>query len=175
VLGKPWVQKRIAEAQAARRARTEVDSDFVLRRLIDEVNADAADLYDANNRLKPVKEWPEVWRRGLVSTIRTTTLYGRGKDRGEEIGEQIDIVLVDRARRLELLGRHIKVNAFAADKLQIGLDTPLAELFKQISGNVIRPKQESEPKLIEHEPDTTQDMRGKARKRPPGRDEDTQE
>jgi hypothetical protein len=47
----------------------------------------------------PVRSWPEVWRRGLVSTIRTTKLYGRGKDRGDEIGEATDIVLVDRARR----------------------------------------------------------------------------
>ena len=47
------------------------------------MNADAADLYDASGRLLPVKEWPEVWRRGLVTTIRTTRLYGRGENRSE--------------------------------------------------------------------------------------------
>ena len=73
------------------------------------MNADAADLYDASGRLLPVKEWPEVWRRGLVTTIRTTRLYGRGENRSEEIGVQTDVVLVDRARRLELLGKHIRV------------------------------------------------------------------
>ena len=144
------VQARVAERQAERRARTEVDSDFVLRRLLEEVNADAADLYDpVSGRLLPVRSWPEVWRRGLVSTIRTTTLYGRGENRATEIGEQVDVVLVDRARRLELLGKHIKVNAFS-DKVTIGLDSPLQELFKQIAGNVIRPRDGADAKVIDH-------------------------
>jgi phage terminase small subunit len=145
------VHQRIAEAQAQRRARVEVDSDFVLRRLLEEVNADAGDLYDDNGRLLPVKQWPEAWRRGLVSTIRTTKLYGRGEDRGTEIGEQVDVVLVDRARRLELLGKHIKVNAFS-DKVTIGLESPLQELFKQIAGNVIRPRDGQDARVIEHQP-----------------------
>jgi phage terminase small subunit len=137
-LGDSRVRARIAELQAQRLRRVEVDSDFVLRRLLEEVNADAGELYDASGDLLPVKQWPEVWRRGLVTTIRTTRLYGRGADRGTEIGIQTDVVLVDRARRLELLGKHIKVNAFS-ERLSVGLDTPLQELFKQIQGNVIRP------------------------------------
>jgi len=150
VLALPWVQERIAAGKDRRAARVEVDSDFVLRRLLDEVNADAADLYDPETgELLPVPAWPEVWRRGLVSTIRTTKLYGRGEDRATEIGIQTDVVLVDRARRLELLGKHIKVNAFA-DRVQVGLDSPLQELFKQIAGSVIRPRDEI--RTIEHQP-----------------------
>jgi phage terminase small subunit len=147
----PNIRARIAELQAARLDRNRVDSDFVLHRLLDEVNADAGDLYGQDGRLLPVKQWPAVWRRGLVSTIRTTTIYGRGAERGIELGEQTDVVLVDRARRLELLGKHIKVNAFAPDRVQLGMDTPLQELFKQIAGNVIRPASEREPPLIEHQ------------------------
>lgn len=143
------VQARIAELQAARLARIQVDSDFVLNRLLEEVNADAGDLYDASGRLLPVKQWPAAWRRGLVTTIRTTEIFGRGADRGTQIGIQTDVVLVDRARRLELLGKHIKVNAFSPDKVQIGMDTPLQELFKQIAGNVIRPAIERQAPLIE--------------------------
>jgi len=145
------VQARVAALQSARAARVEVDSDFVLRRLLDEVNADARDLYDPETgELLPVPSWPEVWRRGLVSTIRTTKLYGRGDERGTEIGVQTDVVLVDRARRLELLGKHIKVNAFA-ERLQLGMDTPLQELFRQIQGNVARPA--GEIRVIEHQDD----------------------
>ena len=144
VLGLPRVQARIAAAQERRAAAVQVDSDFVLRRLLEEVNADAADLYAADGSLLPVPAWPAVWRRGLVSTIRTTRLYGRGAQREEEIGVQTDVVLVDRARRLELLGKHIKVNAFA-ERVTVGMDTPLQELFRQIAGNVIRP-------AIEHDP-----------------------
>jgi phage terminase small subunit len=152
LLRKPTVLTRVAELQAVRRAKTEVDSDFVLRRLLEEVNADAKDLYGPDGRLLPVPEWPPVWRRGLVSTIRTTEIFGRGEERGVQIGIQTDVVLVDRARRLELLGKHIKVNAFA-ERVTLGMDTPLQELFKQISGNVIRPRQERHPPLIEHDPD----------------------
>ena len=57
--------------------------------------------------------------------------------------------MVDRARRLELLGKHIKVNAFS-DKVTIGLDSPLQELFKQIAGNVIRPRDGADAKVIDH-------------------------
>jgi len=147
--GHPRIQARVAALQAARAAKMEVDSDFVLRRLLEEVDADAADLYDADGQLRPVKDWPLPWRRGLVSQIRTTRLYGRGADRGEEIGIQTDVILVDRARRLELLGKHIKVNAFS-DKVILGLDSPLQELFKQIQGNVTRPQGER-IRTIEHD------------------------
>jgi len=160
VLGQALVQARIAEAQAIRLARTQVDSDFVLKRLLEEINADAGDLYDDDGRLLPVKQWPEVWRRGMVSMIRTKVIYGRGDDRATPIGEATDVVLVDRARRLELLGRHIKVNAFAPDKVQLGLDSPLQELFRQIAGNVIRPASEK-AKQIEHDATPRlQDRRG---------------
>lgn len=152
ILTNPQAQAYVAQLQAKRTARTDVDSDFVLRRLLEEVNADAADLYDAGGDLKPVAQWPEAWRRGLVTTIRTTKLYGRGKDRGEEIGVQTDVVLVDRARRLELLGKHIKVNAFN-ERVTVGLDTPLQELFRQIAGSVTRPQAGDGAKLIEHDPD----------------------
>ena len=158
VIGNPRVQARLAELTAERNARNQVDADFVLRRLLDEVNADAADLFDDDGRLLPVKQWPEAWRRGLVTTIRTREIYGRGAERATQIGVQTDIVLVDRARRIELLGRHIKVNAFAADQLNIGLLTPLQELFQQIAGNVIRPASEK-AKVIEH--DATPKLQGK--------------
>jgi phage terminase small subunit len=145
VLSLPKVQTRIAELQAERLRRNAIDADFVLRRLVEEVNADAGDLYDDNGRLLPVKQWPEVLRRGLVSSIRTTTLYGRGAMRDEEIGETTEVVLVDRVRRLELLGKHVRINAFS-DKVTVGVDSPLQQLFRQIQGNVLKPGA-----LIEHE------------------------
>src|SRR4029077_9092786 len=125
---------------------------------------------DDDGRLLPVKQWPAVWRRGLVTTIRTTTLYGRGANRSKEIGQQTDVVLVDRARRLELLGRHVRVNAFS-DKVTVGLDTPLQELFRQISGNVIRPAAERQ-RVIEHEPAPPQLEHGPDAGQEDGQDEE---
>ncbi len=148
LLQNPRVRARIDAGLAARLARVDADADFVLRRLMDEINADAGELFDDAGQLLPVKQWPAAWRRGLVSRISTTTLYDRlqGGERGRTpIGHVTDVVLVDRARRLELLGKHIKVGAFQ-ERVQLGADTPLQELFRQISGNVIRPR------TIEHEP-----------------------
>ena len=59
------------------------------------------------------------------------------------------MVLVDRARRLELLGKHVRINAFS-ERVTVGVDTPLQELFKQISGHVIRPAGEG-ARLIDHD------------------------
>jgi phage terminase small subunit len=150
VLSNPKVQQRISELCAERNARNDIDADYVLRRLAEEVAADIKDIYDENNHLKPVHDWPAAFRRGLVTQIRTTKLYGQGEERGTQVGERIDVIFVDRVRRLELLGRHIKVNAFD-NKVTIGLDTPLQELFKQIAGSVIRPA--SEARQIEHRQD----------------------
>ena len=72
--------------------RTEVDSDFVLRRLLEEVNADARDLYAPDGTLLPVPQWPEVWRRGLVThhphhpALRTRRPARRGDRRADRRG-----------------------------------------------------------------------------------------
>ena len=55
-----------------------------------------------------------------------------------------DITLADRVKRIELLGRHINVQAFK-ESVAIGTDAPLRALFDQIAGQAIRP-------AIEHDP-----------------------
>jgi phage terminase small subunit len=136
----PLISSRIAELQAARTRRTEVKADFVLTRLVDELDARVADIYGADGCLLPVHEWPEVWQRGLVTSIQTTELYN-GKER---IGQAKSVVFADRVKRLELLGRHISVQAFR-DKVQVGLDDPLQALFAQIKGQAIRPTIDAQP------------------------------
>ena len=103
------VSRAIAEAQYKRTQKTETDAAFVLTRLAAEVSADLADLYDDQGRLKPIKDWPLVWRQGLIA----------GVDIAEETGEDgkttvtvRKIKMADRVKRLELLGKHISVNAF---------------------------------------------------------------
>ncbi len=96
-----------------------MDSDDVLRRLSDEVQADIADLYDDNGALFPVEEWPLIWRQGLVAGVETET---KTNEDGTAETVVTKIKFADRTRRLELLGKHIKVNAFQ-DVVQVrGLD-----------------------------------------------------
>ena len=66
-LAKPDIAAAIAEAQAARSERTKIDTDWVLTRLADEVTADLAGLYAESGALKPISEWPLIWRRSACA------------------------------------------------------------------------------------------------------------
>lgn len=112
LLGKSKIAAAIDAAKSARSKRVGANSDFVLQRLFEEVNADLADLFDEKNNLKPVEKWPPIWRNGLVIGVDTEALFdGFGKGR-KQIGTVQKVRLSDRVRRLELLGKHVRVNAF---------------------------------------------------------------
>ena len=68
-LTKPNIAAAIAAAQAERAQRTQIDADWVLKRLAAMADADLADLYRPDGSLLPVAEWPDVWRRGLVAGV----------------------------------------------------------------------------------------------------------
>jgi phage terminase small subunit len=112
-LRKPHIAAAIEVAQKARSERTQIDADWVLRRLAVEAEADLADLYNENGSLKPVHEWPMIWRQGLVAGIETHQEYEQTDEGKRPDGVIQKIKLSDRVRRLELLGKHIGVNAFA--------------------------------------------------------------
>lgn len=124
VKSKPKIAERVAELrlEAARLAKEAfgVDARWILQRLIDEVNADIADLLDDTNKIKPANTWPQVWRRGLVSGLDVETTV-------TEDGESVSVSklrLSDRTRRLELLGRHVDVRAFIDRKEMVKPDAP---------------------------------------------------
>ncbi|MCK1626566.1 terminase small subunit [Bradyrhizobium sp. 160] len=122
MLARQEISDAIDEAKPARSERTEVDADWVLRRLADEVEADLADLYDDNGDLRPIDEWPEIWRQGLVAGVEIDALYeGSGEDR-RQVGHLKKIKLSDRLRRLELIGRHVRVNAFQDQVVMSGVE-----------------------------------------------------
>jgi phage terminase small subunit len=107
-LRKPKIAEIIAQRQKARSERVQIDADWVLKRLADEVEADLADLYEEGGGLKPVQEWPEIWRKGLVAGVEVeeTTVEGAS------VGRVKKIRLSDRIRRIELIGKHVEVQAF---------------------------------------------------------------
>ena len=122
LLGKTHIKAAIDAAKSARAEETKIDAAWVLKRLSDEATADVADLYDDDGNLLPVKQWPLIWRQGLVAGIDVEDLFeGRGEDR-ERIGRVLKIKLSDRVRRLELIGKHIGVNAFQEVVQHKGLD-----------------------------------------------------
>ncbi len=107
-LRKPKIADAIASAQRERSDRTQIDADWVLKRLAGEADADLADLYDATGGLKPVHEWPEVWRKGLVAGLDVEEI----RIDGAVVGQIRKVKLSDRLKRIELIGKHVNVQAF---------------------------------------------------------------
>lgn len=104
-LKKPEIQDRIAELKAERNERTQVNADYVLRRLVEIDEMDVLDILKANGELKPIKDWPKVWRTTL-SGMDVTEMAG------DAAGILKKIKWPDKVKNLELLGKHVTVQAF---------------------------------------------------------------
>lgn len=107
------VRSMIDAALAKRAEKTGIDAQWVLDRLAAEAGADVRDLYAADGSFKPVHEWPLIWRQGLVDGIETAEEYRTVKGKRRKVVVVRKIKLSSRVRRVELLGKHVKVNAFA--------------------------------------------------------------
>ncbi len=117
-LSKPVIAEAIAEAQADRSERTQIDADWVLERLAEEVTADLKDLYADDGTLKPIDQWPLIWRQGLVAGLDVDELLADGA----RLGQVTKVKLSDRLKRIELIGKHIGVKAFTERKELTGKD-----------------------------------------------------
>lgn len=116
------VAAAVAAGMKARSEKVGVDSEWVLRRLASEAEADLADLYDEQGNLRHPKDWPEVWRKGLVSGVESF-MVPKGQDAdGKPIYAEVrKVKLIDRTRTVELIGKHVNVGAF---REQVGLSDP---------------------------------------------------
>ncbi|WGL96476.1 terminase small subunit [Arsenophonus nasoniae] len=113
----PRVIDRIAQLMQQRNKRTKVDADMVLKRLVDMLDADIGDILAANGDIKPVKEWPAIWRKSVAAFDVI--------DINDDIRLK-KVKLLDKVKILELVGRHVDVNAFR-DRLQVDVNITLAD------------------------------------------------
>lgn len=99
------ILQRIAELKSDRSERTQIDADYVLKRLAEIDQMDVADILLENGELKPIKDWPKVWR---------TTLSGIDvvESSGDAPSLLKKIKWPDKVKNLELLGKHVTVQAF---------------------------------------------------------------
>ncbi|WEK42966.1 MAG: terminase small subunit [Candidatus Sphingomonas colombiensis] len=116
-LSKPEIAEAITAAKAERSKQTGIDAAWLLTRLADEADADLSDLYDEAGALKPVKDWPLIWRKGLVGGVKAIE---ERDENGDIIGMIREVKLSDRVKRLELIGKHIDVQAFREQVAQTG-------------------------------------------------------
>ena len=108
-LTKPNIAKAIEEAQNKRTEQTQIDAAYVLKRLVEIDQMDVLDIMDDQMRIRPVNEWPKIWRQ-YISNIETISM-----DDGE--GWLKKIKWPDKVKNLELLGKHVSVGAFK-DKIE---------------------------------------------------------
>lgn len=106
MLSKPHIAAAVAAAQAARSKRTEVDVDYVVARMVEIDQMDVLDIMNDAMELKPVSEWPRVWRQYLSGFDLAEMFEGRGEDR-DMVGILKKIKWPDKIKNLELLGRHL--------------------------------------------------------------------
>ena len=129
LLGNDKVQTTIQEALKARQERTKIDADYVLKRLVEIDQMDVLDIMDDDGNVKPLRDWPKIWRQ-YISNIETISM-----DDGE--GWLKKIKWPDKVKNLELLGRHVSVGAFKdkvehSGKLEI---QSLSDLMDELSNS----------------------------------------
>ncbi|WP_395442627.1 terminase small subunit [Acinetobacter sp. P1332] len=108
-LAKPNIAKAIEEAQNKRAEQTQIDAAYVLKRLVEIDQMDVLDIMDDQMKIRPVNEWPKVWRQYVVNLENLELSDGEGCFK--------KIKWPDKVKNLELLGRHVSVGAFK-DKVE---------------------------------------------------------
>ena len=111
LLGKTSVFAAIEKAQEERAGKLSIDAEYVLNRLVEIDQMDVLDIMDEKMSIKPVSEWPKVWRQYLSGFDLAEMFEGTGDDRAM-VGILKKIKWPDKTRNLELLGKHINVQAF---------------------------------------------------------------
>ena len=99
-------------------------SDFVLERLHQIDQMDALDILDDEGSLKPLQQWPQLWRQ-VISSLEISEATRRD-------GTQVITYKIrwpDKIKNLEMIGRHSQVSAFKERSEESSLNE-LAERIK---------------------------------------------
>lgn len=118
------IQKRIAELMEERNKRLRVSADYVLLRLVEIDQMDVIDILKDDGTLKPIREWPKIWRTTLSGFDLSSTIMNMNEDSIETILKKIK--WPDKVKNLELIGKHVDVNAFR-ERLEIDVKMTIAE------------------------------------------------
>lgn len=109
ILSKPKVKAFYDSLMDKAAEEAQVDAAYVLKRLFEIDQMDVLDIMDENLNMKPLKEWPKIWRQ-YISNLENLELSD-----GE--GWLKKIKWPDKVKNLELIGKHVSVGAFK-DKIE---------------------------------------------------------
>ncbi|MEX6144617.1 MULTISPECIES: terminase small subunit [Providencia] len=113
----PRVIDRIAQLMQQRNKRKKLDADSVLERLVNMLDADIADILTNTGDIKPISEWSPIWRKS-VSAFDIIDIDGDTRIK--------KVKLLDKVKILELVGKHVDVNAFR-ERYQVDVTISLAD------------------------------------------------
>lgn len=126
------IRIRVQELQSERNERNKIDADYVLKRLVEIDEMDVMDiLNDDLSAFKPLSQWPKVWRR-TISGLDLTELFGGSGEERQTIGILKKIKWPDKVKNLELLGKHIDIQAFK-EKRELEGELTVHNLIAEIS------------------------------------------
>ncbi len=118
------IQKRIAGLMEERNKRNRVSADYVLMRLVEIDQMDVLDILNDDGSLKPIREWPKIWRTTLSGFDLSSTIMSMNEDSIETILKKIK--WPDKVKNLELIGKHVDVNAFK-ERLEVSGTVTIAD------------------------------------------------
>mgnify|MGYP001014971846 CR=1 FL=1 len=118
------IQKRIAELMEERNKRLRVSADYVLRRLVEIDQMDVLDILQDDGGLKPISQWPKIWRTTLSGLDISTTITNFDETTLENMLKKIK--WPDKVKNLELIGKHVDVNAFK-ERVDVNVNFTIAD------------------------------------------------
>ena len=122
--------------QSERNERLKTDADYVLRRHIEIDQMDIAHILDSKGHVLPIVEWPECWRQTIsgidISEVNTAK------------GEKFEVVIKkikwpDKLRNIELLGKHVSIQAYSNNHTLTKTKAPPVESITYIEEDARKP------------------------------------
>ncbi|MFU2316805.1 terminase small subunit [Rahnella sp. PCH160] len=138
----PKVIARIEALMEARNKRLRVSADYVLLRLVEIDQMDVLDILDDDGGLKPISQWPKIWRTTL-SGLDINRIRMAGKNEEDDIESTLQkIKWPDKVKNLELIGKHVDVMAFK-ERIEVSGTVTIADRMAKARRRV---KEQSEEK-----------------------------
>jgi len=129
LLRNPRVKEYLDKLKKKREQELKIDANYVLKRLHEIESLDVADILEENMTVKPLKEWPKAWRTS-VSAIDISRIMKASGDEDAVVNAITKIKWPDKSKILELVGKHVSVQAFQ-EKIEVSGEIALGEKMKK--------------------------------------------
>lgn len=110
-LSKPYLKEIIVKAINKRNEKLDIDAAYVLKRHHEIDQMDLLDILEDDLSFKSLKDWPKVWRTYISGFDLAEVFEAKGDER-EIVGILKKIKWPDKLKNLEMLGKHVSVNAY---------------------------------------------------------------